>query len=75
MWSVFGTKEEILTRIEGFQRMNAWTDANPEEFTLEEALEIADELYDMMQPDAREFHDDPRRDGARRMLDALSRLK
>ncbi len=72
--SIFGTKEEILARLEGYKRMNAWTDAHPEEFTLDEAFAMADELYDMMTPEARARRDDPTCDGAGFMLEVLSRL-
>ncbi|HEX7832003.1 MAG TPA: hypothetical protein VF787_20270 [Thermoanaerobaculia bacterium] len=75
MASIFGTKEEILARIAGFERMNAWTDANSEQFTSAEAFAITDELYDLMTAEARAHHDDPRRDGARFMRAVLALLR
>lgn len=75
MASIFGTKEEILARIEGFKKMNAWTEANPDRFTVDEAFAIADELYDMMAPEARDRDDDPTREGAGLMRAALSLLR
>lgn len=73
--SIFGTKEEILAQLEAFRRFNEWEEKNPIEFAPEEALELADELYAMLAPAARQRVDDPRRNGARSMLKALARLR
>ncbi|MGN6186394.1 MAG: hypothetical protein ACTHQM_22400 [Thermoanaerobaculia bacterium] len=75
MSSIFGTKEEILARLEGYKRMNAWTDAQNARITPAEALDALDDLYDFMPPKTRARRDDPAYDGARFMMSTLSRLR
>ena len=75
MASIFGTKEEILAQLERWRKFNEWDEANPIHMPPEESLATADELYDMMTPEARMRNDDPEYQGFRYLLECLSRLK
>jgi hypothetical protein len=75
MTSIFGTKEEILAQLERYRKFNEWEEANWIHRSPEESLAIADELYEMMTPEARMLNEDPEYHGFRYLLECLSRLK
>ena len=72
--TIFGTKEEVLARLDGFRRFNEWEERHPVELTPQESLAIADELYSMLSDEARMRNDDPEYHGVRAMTAWLSRL-
>ena len=75
MTSIFGTKDEILAQLERYRKFNEWEEANPIHLSPEESLADADELYDMMTPEAQILNEDPEYQGFRYLLECLSRLK
>jgi len=75
MSSIFGTKEEILARIAAFEKLNAWTAANPTEWSADDSISAVSDLYSLMPGDARFRRDDPKYAGARFMLRTLEQLR
>lgn len=73
--SIFGTKEEVLARLEGFRRYNEWERAHPVELTPAQALAAISSLYRLMPAEARERCDDPTYRGVQIMNAALARLR
>ncbi|MBV8520041.1 MAG: hypothetical protein JO197_21795 [Acidobacteria bacterium] len=71
----FGTKEEILARLEAFRKFNEWEMENIPDWSPEQALALTDELYSMMPEEARMEREDPTYEGARWMMSVLARLK
>jgi len=72
--SVFGTKEEVVERLNGLRRYNEWEKANPVELTPEQALAAISSLYCLMTSEAQQRCDDPTYRGVRIMNAALARL-
>lgn len=73
--SIFGTKEEVLARLEGLQRYNEWERRNPIELTPTDAIAAVSSLIQLMPQEARERCDDPTYRGVQIMTAALARLR
>ena len=70
--SAFGTREEVLARMDGLRRYNAWEKMHRQDFTPQQSFDLADELYEMLTAEARERQGDY--SGHGKLLDALQRL-
>jgi hypothetical protein len=70
----FGTKEEILDQLEAFRRINELEMENLPDSTPQEGLALTDELYSMMNKEARAYREDESHEGAQWMMEVLGRL-
>lgn len=74
MSSRFGTQEELARFRARLLRYSCWEEAHPVSLTPEQAIAALGTLYDLLPLEARTANDDPRYEGARKMMPAFAKL-
>jgi hypothetical protein len=59
----------------GLERFNEWEAKNPHYLTPQQALDAVGFLFSLLPPERRLHNDDPTYEGAKRLLEGLSRMR